>query len=283
MYLPPIATMVEVDPMSMVFDNFPPSLSSSVSNIQQIVQDIFLSVRITIKRMEDLPSHLHRISIIHLSNGCQLTLKQAPPSTSPVLQHERYCLDSEAASFSHLSRTKLPIPKILKQDKRSHRHGSLFLFTTTLPGISYASALPYLSRSEHEDISQQIQSLRTHINSHTSPRGTFGPAAMIAVNAGLSTWRQAFKLMMDTVLLDGENMTVILPYVEIREAVAVHSKALDGVREARLVVLGLGRPENVLIERRTNDVVGLLDFGQALWGDVGFGEPEVCDGLRGLL
>lgn len=283
MYLPPIAAVVDVDPLSMVYSTFPPYLSSSDSTIQEIVQDIFHSASVTIQQMEDLSGHLHRISTVHLSNGCQITLKQSPPTTTPVLQHERYCINSEVAIFSHLSRSNLPIPKILKYDERNHHLGSLFLLTTTLSGISYASALPYLTRSEHEDISQQIRSLRTHINLQTSPHGTFGPAVMTAVGAGLSTWREAFKLMMDTVLLDGENMTVNLPYVEIREAVAVHSKALDGVREARLVVLGLGRPENVLIERRTNDVIGLLDFGQALWGDVGFGEPDVCVGLRGVL
>lgn len=283
MYLPPIATIVDVDPLSMVYNTFPPYLSSSDSTIQEIIQDIFLSARISIQQMEDLFGHLHRISTIHLSNGCQVTLKQYPPSTTPVLQHERYCLDSEVAIFSHLSRTNLPIPKILKYDERNHHLGSLFLLTTTLSGISYASAFPDLTRSEHEDISHQIETLRTHINSYTSPHGTFGPAVMTAVDAGLSTWREAFKLMMDTILLDGENMTVNLPYVEIREAVAAHSEVLDEVAEARLVVLGLGRPKNVLIERRTNDVIGLLDFGHALWGDVGFGEPEVCVGLKGVL
>lgn len=283
MYLPPIAAIVGGDPMSMVYNNIPPPLSSSHSFIQQIIQDIFHTTRITIQQKEDLSSHLHRISIIHLSNGCQIALKQPPPTTMPVLQHERYCLDSEAAILSHLSTADLPIPKILRCDKRSHHLGPLFLITTTLRGIPYASAVPYLTRSEREDISRQIQSLRTRINSHTSPGGTFGPAAMVAVHAGLSTWREAFKLMMDTILMDGENMTVNLPYIEIREAMAAHSRALDGVRGARLVVLGLGKPENVMIDRRSNVVTGLLDFGQALWGDVGFGEPELCTGSRGLL
>jgi len=284
MYLPPTSTIVDINPMSMVYDAFPPSPSPSNSTIQQIIQDIFLSTRLTIQQMETLSGHLHRISMTHLSNASQLTLKLSPSTTTPVLQHERYSLESEAAILSHLSKTNLPIPRVLKYDKRCHHLGSPYLLTTTLPGISYASVLPYLTRSEREDITRQIHALRTHISSHTSPHGTFGPAAMIAVDAGLSTWREAFKLMMDTILMDGENVTVNLPYIEIRAALAVHLKALDEVRESRLVVLGVGRSKNVLIERRTNDVTGLLDFGQALWGDVGFGEkPGGCGGARGLL
>ena len=60
-------------------------------------------------------------------------------------------------------------------------------------------------------------------------------------------------------------------------------KALDEVREARLVVLGLGRSENVLIDRRTNGVTGLLDFGQAVWGDPALLEPDMCSGTKRLL
>lgn len=83
--------------------------------------------------------------------------------------------------------------------------------------------------------------------------------------------------------MDGEDMLVNLPYVEIRTAVAVHVKALDEIREAKLVILDLGKPENVLMERRSNVVTGILGFGQALWGDVDFGDPRCCDGVRKLL
>lgn len=283
MYLPPISTIIDVDPMSMVYDAFPPSHSPTTSTIQHIVRETFPLACLTIQQLEDFSGHLHRISQIRLSNGYQLTLKLSPSTTTPVLQHERYCLESEAAIFSLLTKTNLPIPKLLRHDKASHHLGSPFLLVTTLPGIPYASALPYSSRSEREDISQQLHTIRTHINSHTSPNGTFGPAVMVAAGTGFSTWREAFKLMMKTILMDGEDMLVNLPYVEIRTAVAVHVKALDEIREAKLVILDLGKPENVLMERRSNVVTGILDFGQALWGDADFGDPRCCDGVRRLL
>ena len=88
--------------------------------------------------------------------------------------------------------------------------------------------------------------------------------------------------MMDSVLMDGEDMTVNLPYIEIREALSVWGDLLDEVLEARLVVVGLGRRENVMIEKGTDDVVGLMDFGRALWGDVAFAVEDDDDNDGGL-
>ena len=75
--------------------------------------------------------------------------------------------------------------------------------------------------------------------------------------------------------MDGEDMIINLPYTQIKETINVWGKQLNEVNEARLVVLGMGRKENVKIERETNDVVGLLDFGRAIWGDVAFANEEM--------
>lgn len=75
--------------------------------------------------------------------------------------------------------------------------------------------------------------------------------------------------------MDGEDMVINLPYAEIREGTKTWGKCLDEVREARLVVPRLGEArEDVRIERRTNDVVGLTGWGGAVWADVAFGNDE---------
>ena len=76
--------------------------------------------------------------------------------------------------------------------------------------------------------------------------------------------------MLESILMDGEDKLVSLPYSQIREEALRFSGVLDSVKQARLVILGLGDPENVLIDRRTNEVTGLIDFGRAMWAD-----PEI--------
>ena len=89
--------------------------------------------------------------------------------------------------------------------------------------------------------------------------------------------------MLESVLMDGEDVMVSLPYLQIREQVSRMKNALDSVEEARLVVLGFGQAENVLIDRRTNEVTGLLDFGRAIWGDWEMGDLDKRKGTKGLL
>ena len=87
--------------------------------------------------------------------------------------------------------------------------------------------------------------------------------------------------------MDGEDMMINLPYLTIRDTIAQFGDSLDEITKAHLTIQGLGLPENVLVERRTNKVTGLLDFGQAIWGDPAFARNEAqgeeCEGTRGLL
>lgn len=284
MHLPSLSFAIDVE-LDFTPSNSPAdSLLSKDNTTHQSMQEVVGPDGLEIQDIETLTGHLHHIVHIRLSGNGSLTLKSSPSTATSLLQHERCSLDSEAAILSQLFKSNLPIPRILVYDKPGKQHNSPFILTTTLPGIPYSSLLPHLTPSDRDDISQQIHTLRKTLNTYTSPNGTFGPAAMVAANSGFGTWREAFRTMMHDILMDGENVTVNLPYAEIRAAVAMHSRALNVVREARLVVLGSGRPENVLVEKKTNDVTGILDFGRAVWGDVRFGdEAGDSGGVRGFL
>lgn len=231
--------------------------------------------------MEDIRGHLHGICKLCLSNGSRLVLKLSPSPNTVLLRHERYLLESEATILSLLQKSSLPIPRILRYDPRSMQLGSPFLLSTHVPGVLYADALAHLTRSECRDIELQLRSLKSAISQYTS--SAFGPAALVASNKGYPSWRESFKSMFESILMDAEDMTINLPYHAMREAASSVTKDLRNVERARLVVLGLGRPQNVLLDRRTNDVIGLLDFGQAIWGDPAFSEPELCSDRKGLL
>ena len=246
-----------------------------------MLQDTLQNPQIEVNSTEDLRGHLHGICKLRLSNGSRLVLKLSPSPNAVLLRQERYFLESEATVLSLLKKSSLPIPRILRYEPRSTHLGSPFLLSTHVPGVLYADALPHLTRSECRDIELQLRSLKSTINQYTS--STFGSAALVASNRGFSTWRESFRSMFESVMMDAEDMMINLPYHAIREAMASASKELHDVEKARLVVLGLGRPQNVLLDRRTNNVIGLLDFGQAIWGDTAFSEPELCYDRKGLL
>ncbi|KAG7006145.1 hypothetical protein G7Y79_00016g041300 [Physcia stellaris] len=245
--------------------------------LQKIIQST-CNTGSTVKGMEPISGHIHCIRYIYLSNGTRVVLKTSLSTGTGLLRFERHALAAEASAYSLLDKSKLPIPRVLKYDPKGVPIGSQFLLTTHLPGVTYASVRPYLTRSERSGIERQLQSLSSIINQHTSPR--FGP---VGLDHGYSTWREAFMAVLESILMDGEDKLVSLPYSQIRDEVIRFGKVLDEIRQARLVVLGFGQPENVLVDRKTNEVTGLTDFGRALWADPEMGDGGARSSPRSLL
>ena len=89
--------------------------------------------------------------------------------------------------------------------------------------------------------------------------------------------------MLESVLRDAEDMFVNLPYSQIREQLVKAEGSLDEVREARLVIPGLSDPGNVLVDRQTKEITGVMDFTRALWGDVELMKDGEEESVRSLL
>lgn len=130
------------------------------------------------------------------------------------------------------------------------------------PCLRVATARYEADLKMYYSIERQLMSLASIIGQYSSSK--FGP---LVLKKGYKTWRKAFLAMLETVLMDGEDKLVNIPYAEMRAQALRFGHSLDTVKEARLVVLGFGSPENVLIDRKTNEVTGLTGFGRAVWGD----------------
>ncbi|KAL9123169.1 MAG: hypothetical protein Q9187_000285 [Circinaria calcarea] len=258
-----------------------PLATSDLNSLRKIIQTTFQSSRVVVQYMEDLPNQLHQVRLLHLSNGSRLILKAKPPASVALLKHERQALETEALALSLLDQSGLPIPSVVKHERSSKPLGSPFLITTSLRGILLAEALPVMNRSDRLAIERQISTLETAIAQHVSP--TFGPMSLVSSGQGHVSWREAYKAMLEGVLKDGEDVFLNLPYSQIRQQVARAEGALDEVQEARLIVLGLGDVENILIDERTNEITGVIDFNNALWGDAEMGTDRGATGTRGLL
>lgn len=252
--------------------------TASSCPLQTIVQSTQPGAENLKYRMDDYQGHRHCMRVIHVSNGSRLMLKTSPPASTALLRHERNCLNAEAFTFSLLSKSKLPVPRVLRHDPSNTQLGSPFLLMTHLPGIPYSDVSQYLTRSEHSGIERQIRSLASIINQYASPN--FGP---VTSRQGYKTWREAFLAMLELALMDGEDKLVNLPYSQIRDEAVRFSYGLDEVKDGHLVIPGFGSPQNVLIDRKTNEVTGLTDFGRAFWGDPAMMNGEGQSGPKRLL
>ena len=260
----------------------PDALASlNMNALHKIVQTVFQSTRIVVNHTREVQNHLHRISLLHLSDGSSIILKVSPPSSVPLLKHERGGLETEALALTLLSNSGLPVPSVLRYEKSGKSLGAPFLLTTHVRGIPLSEALRFMSRTDSIAVERQISVLELAISQHTS--SLFGPLCIVSAGQGYSTWREAFKAMLESVMKDAEDMFLNLPYSHIREQVSRTEKVLDEVQDARLIVMGLGDADNVIIDERTKEVAGVIDFKQALWGDADMGRGDGATGTRGLL
>ncbi|KAL8979813.1 MAG: hypothetical protein Q9205_004943 [Flavoplaca limonia] len=252
--------------------------------LQEMLEQTLLGPPVAIVQVDVLPDRLHSINIIHLSDRSYLVLKAGPSPLIPLLRHERSLLDNEAQALRILARSDLPVPRILKHDPTGTQLDNPFLLSTFVSGQRYADVRPFLKPQEQAIIEGQLRFLIAAIGQHFPPGSdTYGPLALTASHHAHTTWKEAFRSMLESVLMDAEDLLINLPYNQIRAEVAEHDYVLDDVREARLVIPGLTEPRNILIDQRTNTITGLLDFGRALWGDWQFGVPDVAPGIKGQI
>jgi hypothetical protein len=272
---------------------------------------------VTLTSVEEVPStRLPRLYYLNLSDGEQLLLSFAPSLAVRLLRHEQTLLSSEATLIDFLSclirsgPEELPLPsESITGSQRSRvtdlsqlvpvmvKHSSNpremgYPYTLFEPGMGepLSDISIYLSRPEQRLIDKQIGSFVRDLALISSPSENFGTVSRVcndpstaAAAAGSCTprgspdWTSAFMSLVEGILRDGEDMSVLLPYEVIRKHFDRLSWRLGAVTVPRLLIIDAGEPSNVLIKRDSegaspseNDgprVTGLRDWSQGIFGD----------------
>lgn len=269
----------------------PQSPSPDLAGIQSLLRHHFCSSRSALQQLERLPASLHRLYLLHLTDGARLVLKCSPPPSTHLLRSEHLSLVTEAhvlelltTSPSHLH---IPVPRLLRADASpdSEPLGNPYVLRTHVHGIPLAQLRPYLSGTDLLHIDHALGSYLRSLTSLTAP--AFGPALAVAASRGSTSWREAFLLLLESVLRDAEDMLVALPYDFIRSLVQAQQGVLDEVRVPVLVPMDAGSPGSVLVDERRRCVSGLVGWGNSVWGDAllagvcwGYGVERASEGNR---
>jgi len=128
-----------------------------------------------------------------------------------------------------------------------------------------------------------VAKVLAHSKTTTNPKVTLGEAA----SGGSKGWSEAFRSILEGVLRDAEDVSLLLPYDDIRQHFSRLAWRLDSVVTPRLVVIDAGEETNVLVERSPDShdegsgsrtsattagesgarVSGLRDWSQGIFGD----------------
>jgi len=273
---------------SVLLLSFAPTLAMRLLRHEQAIQASeaallsFLAAKIRNSSLDSNPSPLS-------SN------KISFPSTAE-------CLGSRTSSAS------LPIISILPEilaHSTNPRELSLpyTIFSCIPPGAPLSSLSIYLTLPERRTVDRQIGALVGSLSLITAPAESFGPVAKVLANSkpttnqtktlsevasgGSKTWSEAFRSILEGVLRDAEDVSLLLPYDDIRQHFFRLAWRLDSVLTPRLVVIDAGEETNVLVERNADShgegsasrkpatmagesgarVTGLRDWSQGIFGD----------------
>jgi hypothetical protein len=240
----------------------------------------------TLGPVEELPStQLPRLYNLSMSDGRKLLLSFAPSLAVRLLRHEATMLSSEATLVYFIAGTDRQVeaggssqnqikpvprstelfglvPKLLKHSSNNKEMAYPYSIFEPTAGAPLSTLSIYLTLPERRLVDKQIGSMARSLASLTSPSWAFGtvsrvlpdpftPVSLTAAEQrkGSKTWSEAFNLLLENILRDGEDMAVLLPYEIIRAHSRRLSWHLDAVTTPRLVVLDAGTETNVMVER----------------------------------
>jgi hypothetical protein len=251
-----------------------------------------------------------------MSDDRKLLLSFAPSLAVRLLRFEATLLSSEATLVYFIAgserrheRIELPnspdlpspnptllglVPKLLKHSSNNREMAYPYSIFEPTPGAPLSTLAIYLSLPERRLIDKQVGSMARSLASLTSPSGTFGMVSRVLPDPfsaasstapqqlGSKTWSEGFNTLLEGILRDGEDMTVLLPYDVIRGHYQRLSWRLDAVSLPRLAILDLGSETNVMVERESeggSSVVGAESVsltGLRTWSQGVFGDPLIA-------
>ncbi len=258
-------------------------------------------------------TQLPRLYSLKMTDGRPLLLAITPRLSVRLLRHEATIMASEASLVYFLSqssgRSESPrspkgktdtrpnniqriglAPKLLKHSSNTKDTSYPYSIFEPTSGAPISTLNPQLSPVSRRAIDKEVGSLARALASQTSPSGTFGMVNRILPDpfsahssttpkvSGSQTWSEAFKILLEATLRDGEDMYVLLPYETIRAQYERLCWRLDAVTSPRLVVINVNSDDNVMVERTIGKdasykstesfkLTGLRNWSQGVFGD----------------
>lgn len=200
---------------------------------------------------------------LELADGQAVVLKIAPTSGAKLMRYERNLMKAEVGAMMRVAEAGgVPVPRIYAYDESEEILPSSYFIMEQLQGYPYNKVREEMTEEQRDKIEHRLGVLSQRINEIRGER--FGLYACPAPKDG--TWAGTFGALISGVLDDGRDVGAELPasYDEVWQEIERALPALDEVTEPRLVHWDLW-PGNVFV--RGEEIVGLIDFERAMWGD----------------
>nr|POE93226.1 hypothetical protein CFP56_19238 [Quercus suber] len=215
--------------------------------------------------VEKLDSYLYRTFRLRTRQSFFYLLRCTPSRSVRLLRHEEGRIEAEATILQLLSGQSGILNARLVDYDSTKLNGSPHLICGPFSGSILSDIEPSLSK---DSLAAIDQSLGQCLRCISELRGqAFGPFQRSQRPIAHNSWAQQFSAMLETVLRDGEDALISLPYAGIRTLIHKHKASLDRIIIPRVLLLEVGDDRNIVVDPGTHHVTGIVDLSTAYWGD----------------
>lgn len=241
------------------------SLTKSTVAAESLHEIARLHFNRPLRRIEELKDGLFNAAYaLELDDGLRAVIKIAPPESVRLLRYEKDIVRAEVDVMRLVrAQANITAPEIYAYDPSRRLLPSEYFIMACLPGTPFNKLRESLPAEVQADIFRQAGQILRRMNDLSGPH--FGLWSQPDYQR--PTWREAFGLLMDALLQDGEAIAAQLPrsYATLRSELPKFYDALDEVTTPRLIHWDLW-DGNIFVDER-GQITGLIDFERALWAD----------------
>lgn len=235
-----------------------PTLPDQVA-IQRLAATV---MKTTIARVVRLDGYLYSTHQLIGAGGSFCLLKCSPSAGKRLLTCEEDRLGVEASVLSLLGRrVDVAAPKLLEYQAATASVGGSYIISGPFSGSIMGSMSRASSASERIIVDRNLGAYLQRLA--TIGNRSFGPFR----RPSTSSWATYFSSLLESILSDGEASAINLPSNLMRQMIVKHRSSLDGIEQAKLVLLEVASTDNIVVDERTHDITSLIDYSTAIWGD----------------
>lgn len=256
-----------LSPISSPAPIFKPLMSSmSISPDRGTIHQVAVkALQTKAVRVERLDGSVFRNFRLQPTSDYFYVLRCRPSSHVRLLGQEEERLQTEALVLQSLrGRSDILVPRLIEYHTTMIPMGSSYLISGPFKGSILSDIEASLSCQAFASIDKSLGGYVRQLSHISGP--AFG-AIRTGTPPASPAWSRCFAALLETILRDGEDALVSLPYDFIRHQVRRHRQALDQITQPKLVLLEMAADQDVIINTNDYTIAGLLDFSTAIWGD----------------
>lgn len=197
-----------------------------------------------------------------LKNG--IVLKTSPAPGTELLTYEQDILRTETKVYELLKDSPVKTPKILACDFSHKEIPCDYFFMEHIKGILWKNCLQRISPESRRQLMYELGRSSAAVH---NVKGNYFGYIKDDKKFHFSTWGGAFSSMMSDILKDGRKRNCLLPYAEIKGAVASCENCLNEIKTPHLVDFDMWAGNIFIDEATCSHITGIIDFERSFFGD----------------